>query len=398
MRVLVITEVDPAKFINHRVTHLINFLQTKDCDLTVIRPLPKRHLYKRWQRLFPSIQKFRTENRTEQRVRGWRLSPFPRYRDAISSADLFSHKNLEIYDLCFAEGPWAGALATRLQQKNQIKFFVYEDLDLFVEFIDPKPFNLQRREMEQLEKNSLLHADLVVCVGNELKKLRQRITSKPIIVVPNGVDYSHFSRRPTAENDQGLSQWEMVYTGSIEEWAGLQLIISALPHLVSKFSRIHFTIIGQGRYENDLRKLTQNLNLTEVVSFLGKKDYHELPLYLWRAQVGLAMFAPSPLTHYAFPLKIIEYMASCLGVIATKIGETQTLLEESKAGIAIPYDEKHFIDTILSLAQEPSLLTTLGENGKAFASSYDWNQLFKYELETIEKEIKHSTVYPGGTL
>lgn len=357
-------------------------------ELSVLRPLPSRYLSSRWRRLGPSVKSCQHDPYRLYLVRGWRRPLYPRLDDALSSAHRFKREVETTYDLCFAEGPWAGTVAQQLQKERIVRFFVYEDLDYFEGFIQNSLLNLKRLEMRRLEEISLTHADLVVCVGHELMRLRQSQTKKPIIVVSNGVDYPLFSSVLSVRNQEKAEErWEMVYTGSIEEWAGLQLIIAALPQLIPRIPEIHLSIVGNGRYLSKLQQEVEAVGLTERVTFWGKQSYQELPRYLKNASIGMATFVPDPLTHYAFPLKILEYMACGLPVIATQIGETAAILEQSKGGIAVPYDETALAKCVMILYTNPSLAQELGKNGRDFARDYDWDCLFEKELSIIEERL-----------
>jgi glycosyltransferase involved in cell wall biosynthesis len=151
-------------------------------------------------------------------------------------------------------------------------------------------------------------------------------------------------------------------------------------------------ILGRGRYEPDLRKLSKDYKVDDFVHFLGKVKYKDLPLYFKKADIGLCTLFPTELIKYSFPLKAVEYMAAGLPVIATDIGDLGKLIKENECGITIKYSIADFVEKTIDLIENHDKMSIYGQNGKNFAKSFDWKELFKKEMsiifEKLDKRIK----------
>lgn len=148
---------------------------------------------------------------------------------------------------------------------------------------------------------------------------------------------------------------------------------------------LRFIIIGDGNLREALEKEAADLNVREVVTFLGNRNDTDV------FYAGLDIVA---LTSHneGTPLSLIEAMANSRAVISTAVGGTVDLLgeevEEKEAfstcarGIKVsPGSVKNFLSGLLYLAKEESLRDELGRRGHEFVIS-------KYSKERLITEIK----------
>jgi len=150
-----------------------------------------------------------------------------------------------------------------------------------------------------------------------------------------------------------------------------------------------YLIIGynEGPYIDFLHNLVGQLGLSESVLFLGPKRYEELPHYLAEADIGVAMHRPNELMRYAFPLKVVEYMAAGLSVIGTGVGETEKLILEGKSGRCVPCSSEAFAGAVLDILSDSAVLTGYCEHAKEYAIRYDWDSLFSGLLDVIDTAV-----------
>jgi glycosyltransferase involved in cell wall biosynthesis len=103
-----------------------------------------------------------------------------------------------------------------------------------------------------------------------------------------------------------------VYAGSIDSWLDVPLLAEAARRL----PRWSFVLIGPSRL--DLSPLARRPN----VRILGPRPYSILPGYLAFSDAGIVPFRLSPATHAIHPIKVYEYCAAGLPVVATPMEET----------------------------------------------------------------------------
>jgi len=209
--------------------------------------------------------------------------------------------------------------------------------------------------------------------------------NREIIVLHNGVNYELFRKAQLKESHPPT----LIYAGNIIDYAGLELAIQALPQIREKLEEVRLVLIGSGvpAYENRLRRLVENLGLKGEVIFLGRKTYKELPEYFKQADIGLAMSAPIPVRKYAFPLKVIEYMAGGLPVIGSKGTEAERIIRQYDCGEAISWSKDELEECVCSLFLDQDKYERYRKNAIRHSSQFSWEQIVEKEYNYIQNSF-----------
>src|SRR5207245_6267817 len=80
-----------------------------------------------------------------------------------------------------------------------------------------------------------------------------------------------------------------------------------------------FLLLGPARGDTGALRGLPNVRL------LGSRPYADLPAYLGAADAGIVPFVVNDLTHAIHPLKVYEYCAAGLPVVATPMRETAAM-------------------------------------------------------------------------
>lgn len=167
-----------------------------------------------------------------------------------------------------------------------------------------------------LEKHAVEKADIVVVTS---VVLRDRLSSirRDVVYIPNAVDYEFYQTadRSLPPEYKRMKGPIVVYIGAIDYWFDVDLVA----FLARCYPAVNFVLIGVPRIS--LESLHQFRN----VHLLGARPYFELPKYLWNADAGIIPFKKDPLVDAICPLKLYEYMACGLPVIATRWTELQSI-------------------------------------------------------------------------
>ncbi|MGC7871576.1 glycosyltransferase family protein [Desulfosporosinus sp. SYSU MS00001] len=134
-----------------------------------------------------------------------------------------------------------------------------------------------------------------------------------VYLVPNGVDYVHFSPKPSLR-PKDLPEGKPIigYSGAIAPWIDWEL----LKAVIKQNPGINFVFIGAFF---QLHKFP--LRNYKNVYYLGLKSYYDLPAYLHHFDVGLIPFLQTDMTKGCNPIKLFEYYASGIPVLATPLPE-----------------------------------------------------------------------------
>jgi len=237
----------------------------------------------------------------------------------------------------------------------------------------------------------------------QLEFLYQAESSK-ITVIPPGVDTSRFYPIPKDEAKAvvGISPDDrmILFVGRIEPLKGLETLLHALALLkesgTNQCCPMYLVVIGgepdvtpetMNAEMSRLFSLRDDLNLENMVIFLGKQAQDTLPYYYSAAEVVVV-----PSFYESFGMVALEAMACGTPVIASQVGGLAFLVQDGKTGYVVPDgDAQELCDRLLLVMRDRELRTKLGDQAAAAARAYDWeiitHQIIRLYDETIKKPI-----------
>ena len=164
-------------------------------------------------------------------------------------------------------------------------------------------------------------ADLVLASAPALAA-RMRTISDNVMDAPNVADTELFARAlepsPPAPLDPAMAALpapRIVFTGAI---VSIKLDFELLVELARLRPAWSFALVGPVG-PGDPRTDVSPLDAEPNIHLLGRRAYDELPDVLRAADAGLIPYARNELTESIFPMKVYEYLAAGLPVIATPL-------------------------------------------------------------------------------
>ncbi len=164
---------------------------------------------------------------------------------------------------------------------------------------------------------NILLADCVTLTTDTLAA-RYAAPARRRQIVPNGVDSRRFSDLPAAPG-VGPRPVRLVYVGALREWVDFSPVLEAMKSLAADGLPCELLIAGGGHAESVIRQRASALGVEPQVRYLGPVPYERVPGILRDADICLIPFDSSPISEAAFPLKLLEYMASRRPVIASPL-------------------------------------------------------------------------------
>lgn len=206
--------------------------------------------------------------------------------------------------------PAAGVIAGRLGEERVI----YHCVDEYTAFS-----GVASEHLAETEKILLALADLTIVSADLLFESKSKLTRNSALI-RHGVDHSHFAKaldRSTRIPEElgKLPRPIIGFFGLIADWVDVDLLARVAKH----FSRGSLVLIGKSTTPLGALGAFANVHL------LGRKPYADLPAYAKAFDVALNPFRINVLTQNASPLKVREYLAAGLPVVATPIPEVEKL-------------------------------------------------------------------------
>jgi glycosyltransferase involved in cell wall biosynthesis len=206
--------------------------------------------------------------------------------------------------------PNSGLVAGTLGEK----LLVYHCVDEFSQFT-----GVDAAALGELEADLAARADLVFVSAERLLDTKRRHNPNTFLV-RHGVEVEHFGRAldpatRVPEDLDGGGGPVVGFFGLVADWVDLELV------RYLALARPGWTLALIGPVETDAAPVAGLPN----VRLLGRRGYAELPRYCKGFDVAILPFVVNELTLAANPLKLREYLAAGLPVVATAIPEAERL-------------------------------------------------------------------------
>lgn len=257
--------------------------------------------------------------------------------------------------------------------------FVFDHHDLCPELYesrDPggRPSRAVLGALRRLERATLCSADHVITTNETYRERTRLRTGKPraaYTVVQSSPDPR--AQRPRAP-DPALRNGRAhlcCYLGIMGPQDGVENVVHAARLIRHEHGRedVQFALLGFGERLEPLRRLVVELDLEDIVTFTGRVELPAISAYLSTADVGLC---PDPKTSFndaSTMVKVLEYMAHRLPVVAFDLHESAR--SAGPAGRFVRWtgdeaaDRRAYADAILELLDDPERRAAMGRAGRA---------------------------------
>lgn len=180
----------------------------------------------------------------------------------------------------------------------------------------------------------------------------------------------------------------LMYAGGLADHQGIDLVIRSLPQVVLQIPDIQLRIIGVGKEEDKLKRLTKQLNLTDKVTFLGYFPNHaDVIKELTKGSVALAMYNGefARWSYYGDPSKIKSYLACGLPTLTTDVTYIAQDLVTKNCGYIVKYAEDDLANAIIDIFQDDHKLELMQQNCRKYAQEFNWTRIFQYGFRSLDR-------------
>jgi glycosyltransferase involved in cell wall biosynthesis len=221
-------------------------------------------------------------------------------------------------------------------------------------------------------------ADVIVTPNAAI--LPPSVPASRVRVLEWGADTGRF--RPDAPGPAPFARMDVttiaVFAGAFRSWHGAIHLVEAIKVLRSRGRKdIGAVLIGDGSERPRVRAAAEGV---DSILFTGAIPHDRMPAALAAADIGVAPFdiaahAPLSLGFYWSPLKMFEYMASGLAVVAPAVDRIPSLVENGKEGVLYAPGAHHaeaLADALTAVAN-PQIRQPMGAAARERAvRDYSW--------------------------
>lgn len=241
---------------------------------------------------------------------------------------------------------------------------VFEAHEIFSKDKDAK----NHKKIVAVEKNVYGLSDALVFISKELRDAVGSIfpgtESKPYVIAHDAV------RNEWLANPPGPERKYICYAGSLYKWKGIDILISAMEYLPHEM----LLIIGGGSRLNELRNDIAGRGLKNI-QFAGNIPHYLIPEFFSQAKVAVLPNIESGPSSFSSPLKLFEYMACGVPIVASDIPVFREILEHTKNALFVkPGEPEALALAIRSLLDNPSLACNIAEQAKKDSLAFTYEK------------------------
>jgi len=180
--------------------------------------------------------------------------------------------------------------------------------------------------------------------------------------------------------------FDVVYVGALFKTRGITEIVRAMEHVAPERD-VRLTLCGTFSPQS-YRYEIENLKGFERTRYMGIIPHESVPDVLSKADAGIVCLHPTPNYIEAIPVKMFEYMAAGIPVVASNFPRVREVVESNFCGLCVdPTKPGEIARAIEYLDDNRELSKRMGENGRnAVLKKYRWESERQKLLE-IYKEV-----------
>ncbi|HEY4878655.1 MAG TPA: glycosyltransferase family 4 protein [Candidatus Acidoferrales bacterium] len=165
-----------------------------------------------------------------------------------------------------------------------------------------------------------------------------------------------------------VKEFDVVYRGGLSDRAGTWLLLDAMRLLALRGRPIRLLLIGycdDPHVQAELRARVQDQGLTDHVEVHGRISHEEMAAALGRARVGVSPLQDIPKFRVNIPVKVFEYWACGLPVVASDLPPIRPFFKNVSGGLLFPAgDARALAQSIAWLLEHPLSAARMGRRGR----------------------------------
>lgn len=165
------------------------------------------------------------------------------------------------------------------------------------------------------------------------------------------------------------NHFDVVYRGGLSARAGTLVLLEAMRLLAARGKPASLLLIGyfdDVAFENELRERIRALGLSAYVELRGRMEHEDMAAALSEARIGVCPLQDIPKFRLNIPVKVFEYWACGLPVIASDLPPIRPFFRSVSGGFLYqPSDAAELARSIRWLLDHPDAASRMGQSGRS---------------------------------
>ena len=227
------------------------------------------------------------------------------------------------------------------------------------------------------------NASAVVACSEGLRELaRETDADVKMDVIPDGLDLGRFE---PVRRDPRPEKVRVLTIGRLIPRKGFQFLIRALPRIIENAGHdFEIEIVGDGPYQRELLRLSEDLGVASYIRFVGSVPYSELPQQYRDADVFIL-----PSLAEGMPLVVLEAMGTGLPIVASRVqGIEELVVEDVNGALFDAGDVDGLADSLVKLINAGEGRVEMGKASVERVKPYDWKHIADAYLALYDDILK----------
>jgi glycosyltransferase involved in cell wall biosynthesis len=255
---------------------------------------------------------------------------------------------------------------------------IYDAHEYYADLVRPRlrgmPGKAAYHAIQVAERGLARRATAVITV-DEVLGPRYRSLNQRVLVIGHYPSRQLVGQPVPVFNRPDLN---MLYIGRLSTDRGLLVYLEILRHLRMRGLAARLILAGVFTPASEQTQFySAASDMLEFIDFRGWVSYQDLPDLLTSADLGLALLQPLPRYVAALPVKLFEYMAAGLPVLASDFPPIRQVVQPLMCGaLCDPSDPQAASQILSDWSASPALPRSAGLRGyQAVQERYNWENL-----------------------
>lgn len=210
----------------------------------------------------------------------------------------------------------------------------------------------------------------------------------PVHVTDHGVDTDHFRRieldvKLASTLSIDFNDFVCLFLGTTYSFSRLDILVRSLNNIRKTIPSFKLLILGSGEIDDLIRQAAAEAGVTDYVLQPGMIPYQALPSYMSLAKIAVCPFEVNDITRDIIPIKILQYLAAELPVIATPLPDLCRKIPDEISGVHYSATDhmNNFIETLIRVASTIDV-DAVGASARQYVQAH-------HSMDRIIREVEN---------